>query len=69
MPKGAVIVCPFFIKEIDKKIICEGVVDQTTTLIRFCSEDQKRGHRKMYCQGFQFPKCPIAEILNKKYEK
>lgn len=69
MPKSAVIICPYFQRESEQKIACEGVVEDSTTLLKFCSEEEKRRHRRMYCQSYGYEKCPLAKILRRKYEQ
>lgn len=69
VPKSAVIICPYFQRESEQKISCEGVVKDSTTLLKFCSEEEKRRHRRMYCQSYEYEKCPLAKILHRKYEQ
>ncbi len=68
MPKEPVIICPFFVRERDKKIACESVVPGCTMLLEFCAVEEKKAYRKRYCQSFSYTKCPIAQMLESSYK-
>lgn len=73
MPKSAVIICPYFHRESEQKITCEGVVKGSTTLLKFCSEEEKRSHRRLYCQSYDYENVrlqnPEQEVRAIKHEK
>lgn len=61
---GAKTICPFYLKESDKGITCEGVVPGTTQMTRFDSQQDKRRHQKACCERRDYLKlCKLAKLL------
>jgi len=57
-------VCPFYVREADKSISCEGVIDGTVTMTRFASTEVKVRFQEAAC--FQYGServCPVAKQL------
>lgn len=66
---GARTFCPFYIKESDKGITCEGVVPGTTQLMRFDTMQDKRKHQKAHCERKDYAAlCPLATLLTERSE-
>jgi DNA-binding XRE family transcriptional regulator len=62
---GARAKCPYYLKEADKSITCEGLIPSTVTMIRFASIKAKQFHQRNHCEQYDPEKgCPIAALLN-----
>ena len=58
--------CPFYIREAEKEITCEGVVTGTKATTKFESRSDKENFQKQTCfHGCE--RCYIAKELEKKY--
>lgn len=72
MAKGIVstyVKCPYYRREErkqEKKIVCEGCVDNTSIHQIFVSVLELKQHKDRYCMC-DYNKCPIAQMLNQKY--
>lgn len=61
-------VCPFFKSDTFNAIFCEGIIASTAKVKNeFTSEYKRLRHQEIYCFGFNYGRCPIAEALQKKY--
>lgn len=70
MPNYPVSICPFYERESDKSITCEGFVcDNCLTQIRFMSDRDKLKFQSKYCRRDNWASCPLAIQLAKKYEE
>ncbi len=66
---GVRTVCPYYVKESDKGITCEGIVPGTTQLIRFNSALEKRRHQKIRCERRDYADvCALAKVLEERAE-
>lgn len=61
--------CPFYHSEEKQKIHCEGILPYTTIHMAFMSQADLRKHKQKYCHCMDYDKCPIADMLNRKYDK
>lgn len=59
--------CPYYIRESEKMITCEGVEDGTLIGTRFDSEPQKIEYQRRHCFE-KCERCKHAENLDKKYD-
>ena len=67
---GVRTICPFYIKESDKGITCEGIIPGTMQLIRFNSVLEKRRHQQTRCERRDYADvCAIAKMLMERAEK
>jgi len=67
---GARAVCPFYVKEAEKSITCEGLMPGTETAIRFPSSTAKRGYQQSVCEHADACKrCMLAAALDAKYRQ
>lgn len=70
---GTYAICPYFTTEDDTVIKCEGIVAldgiDTRTFMRFRSKKNKEQWRGMYCETYQYLKCPYADILDKQFNE
>ncbi len=57
--------CPFYHKETYNSIICEGVIENTSSISRFDSD--KEWYKKRYCRCF-YKSCRLYKALMKKYK-
>lgn len=65
---GVMTVCPFYLREKTKKIMCEGCADSAEIGIFFSAEESKNAWQERYCydmKGFHY--CPVARMLFTKY--
>jgi hypothetical protein len=61
--------CPFYIRESNKSITCEGyLADNTFNTTKFESEKKKYDYQRVYCWRESWCCCVLAKTLNKKYE-
>lgn len=64
------VVCPFYHNEEPLTIYCEGVIEKSTLLLAFREIKDKREYKEGCCCSLDGHKrCPIAEILMRKYEE
>ena len=61
------VICPFYRKEDDHKIYCEGVEDSTSLHLAFGDKSRKIEYRKKHCSCFK-ESCLIRRMLNQKYD-
>lgn len=66
---GANAVCPFYIREADKSITCEGAIPGAENAIKFTTEEEKRRHQDRYCSTFRFGDCPTAKAIEQNMVK
>lgn len=58
--------CPYFVKEAQKSVTCEGLISGSNTMIRFKDEDSKDRHIRNKC--LNYPNCcQLARSLDKRY--
>ncbi len=61
--------CPFYIGHTYQTIVCEGAVDGCgTTRLSFDTAGLQRGHMYDYCERMNYKTCPVAKMLEEKYE-
>ena len=61
------VVCPFYRKEDDHKIYCEGVEDGTSVHLAFGDKSRKISYRQKHCSCFK-DDCLVRRMLNEKYD-
>ena len=62
------VVCPYYRCEERQKIFCEGVEDGTSLQLAFDSSAHQQCYRKRLCHTMHWSACPVAEMLNKKWD-
>lgn len=60
-------ICPFYIRESEYRITCEGISEDTVLSLGFPSCREKVSWQEAYCSRFEYTKCPIAHIMKEKY--
>lgn len=60
--------CPFFCRDSEKQITCEGYLEGTNFSIKFQDEGKKDEYLKNYCMKYP-NSCPINNIIESKYEQ
>ena len=66
---GAKTICPFYLRETERTIPCEGVSPDRPSKIRFAHEGEKRRFQKQNCELFDYGRsCPMAAALREKYK-
>ena len=64
---GVNVLCPFYVREADKSISCEGFYDNNTLMTKFPSKDSKREFMARKCEN-AYQSCMLARALIRKYE-
>ena len=65
---GIAVICPYYIKESNYKVYCEGVEAQTEWVKKFESVEKKKGYMKMVCGRYEYAKrCRHAGLIEKIY--
>ena len=59
--------CPYFIYSSKKAIVCEGIIDGSTTKMQFDTQDKRNQHRSLFCDS-KYKNCEICRMLEGKYE-
>ena len=60
--------CPFFVRESELQITCEGVIENADTASKFATEKEKIRYQVKQC--FRYPnECPVAKMNERKYEE
>ncbi len=60
--------CPYYEREAEYSITCEGIIEGTENVVRFKSKHEKESYQEDNC--FSYPnKCPVSCMLDKKYQK
>lgn len=64
------VVCPYFAdKEEARRIVCEGPVRGSRTIISFKRGEYKSRHRKFFCTSIEhYRMCPVARMCEAKYK-
>lgn len=58
--------CPYFRTSGKRDVICEGITDKCTTVIRFKSEKDRDRHREIFCNA-KCEYCEVYQMLEQKY--
>lgn len=59
--------CPFYRKEDQYKVFCEGVNNISSINLNFPSRKECRAYKKEYCNS-NYQKCSICKMLYDKYK-
>lgn len=65
----AMIECPFYVKEGERFIRCEGSVKGTECIHRFITDSQKVRHEENFCSKFGGRNCPHHRVVAVLYER
>lgn len=67
---GTRTICPFYLKEAQKSITCEGLIEGTSNMTRFDTEEEKLQYQSANCEMYNYANCcKLAAALAKKYEE
>ena len=58
--------CPYYKKEKQNTIVCEGVCDGNCLELTFRSSEKKRFYRAQYCNS-KYGDCRITKMLHEKW--
>ena len=61
------VLCPFFKRQESKKLLCEGLYENSSLVQQFETIKQKEFHKCNYCKT-NYEKCELYMALNSKYE-
>ena len=59
--------CPYFQYSQKKYIVCEGIIDGSTTKLEFNTKSKRDQHRRLFCDS-KYCNCEIHMMLEGKYE-
>lgn len=65
---GTNTICPYYVREANKSITCEGTVSGTLSQHRFDSEQEMLQFQTQFCCTRTYSRCPHAASLNEKYQ-
>lgn len=60
--------CPFYKGHIQGVICCEGPVEGSVLRLSFASCQLQADHRRGFCEKMDYGRCPVARMLEAKYE-
>ena len=58
--------CPFYKGSDDKRISCEGIVEESIITVSFSSKKNRDTQRRIFCDD-KFENCEVYRMLNEKY--
>lgn len=61
--------CPFYKTNTSQVIYCEGLEDGMAIHMAFASHAQLVDYKSRFCRRMGYDTCPLARILEDKYEK
>ena len=67
--RAASIVCPFYIRDTQYALVCEGQIKGTENHARFATQDAKERYLKGVCSSFRYRRCRIARSLQLRYDE
>ena len=59
--------CPFYQRSSEKRIVCEGIMENSVTVQEFNKKSDKKSHRNNYCDN-KYSECKMFKILDRKYK-
>ena len=61
--------CPFFVAHSQTEIVCEGLIEDCRSCMRFKTPDPKTFHQKNYCEG-NYRRCEMyCSIMHWKWDE
>lgn len=60
--------CPFYRKNVEKGVRCEGLKGSSSLQVNFISRKQRQEFMDKCCCSMDWEKCPLAKILYAKYD-
>lgn len=61
--------CPYFKRERGNAVVCEGATDGSVLLLAFDDTERREAWQACRCEQLDYAqRCPIAAMLEKKYE-
>ncbi len=58
---GRDVVCPYFRREEERALVCNGCRDGQWVRIMFRDVTLKKKHMATYCHRYEYPGCPYAQ--------
>ena len=58
--------CPFYKGSDDKRISCEGIVEESIITVSFSSKKNRDTQRRIFCDN-KYGNCEVYRMLNEKY--
>ncbi len=66
MDENVLVICPFYKRESQQVIYCEGVNEKSVIHLAFARKEDCRMYEKQFCRK-DWQQCMIAETLDKKW--
>jgi len=64
---GANTICPFYERETERSITCEGLRGDSVLTMRFPTRREKTAWQEEFCMTFTHNRCPLARACYEKY--
>ena len=61
--------CPFYIRDSDRSVVCEGLIEHSVMTMTFKRSARKKAFCEKTCCSMDYGNCPIAKVLFAKYEE
>ena len=62
------VVCPFYRRETELSITCEGITDYCLVSVQFFTKKKKDQHQHIFCNK-NYHCCEVCQMLMSKYEE
>ena len=60
--------CPYYKTHTSQVIFCEGLEDGMAIHLAFATHAQLINYKSRFCRRMEYGKCPLARILEEKYD-
>lgn len=66
---SALVVCPYYLRENERQVVCEGLLEGMEMSLRFASRIDKIAHQRRVCCSWGYKTaCPYAAMLEARYQ-
>ena len=65
--RSADVQCPFYIRDENRRIVCEGFVPRANAGFWFETNKAQLDHMETFCMS-KWQSCPYADTVNRRYE-
>ena len=61
-------ICPYFLGSDNHKIVCEGIIEGSKTIVEFDNKKLRNRHREVFCDR-RYSNCEVCRMLEDKYDE
>ena len=66
---SALVICPYYLRENERQVVCEGMKEGVEMMLRFASLQEKVTHQHQVCCTWEYRSaCPYAALLEARYQ-